>query len=792
MAGEEERLVVALEARIRDFEKNFEKAKAVSNRRFLEIEKRAQQNAVNLKNYFNGSTASISSAFEALGGAGIIASGGIAGAITTLKAAATSVADLAAEAQKAGVAFEPFQELKFAAEQARVGVDALTDGLKEMQLRADEFIRTGAGSSEEAFKRLGYTAAELKQKLQDPAALFEEIIDKMKRFSKAGQIRISDEIFGGSGGEQFLRFMDQGIGAISKAREEARRLGLVMSDEVAKEAAKVAKMFDMLALKIEVALKSGVLESAAALEKYKTEILAIGVALGAVTSGIVLGPLAASLASTAAAAVTAAGRITALNATILAVAAAQRTAALASAGLSAALSLLGGPWGIVIAAAVGTIAALALRQDKAKVAADAHKSAMGDLDEAIAQVKARVPGAEAALKALADQHVTNAEKALADAQAELEYARAVATNQKVGGWAGKYNAKMPTADTAAMTAALEKYIAAVELAQKRLDELKGRSESAPSAPAPAPDPSIGYGFKDVQKTMSERLRDLQQEQAQLGMTTQAAAEYKFMMDAINTAQEHNLKLSPEQLQQLQQLAARYGDVTAAVEKTKASQERQREMQQEVGNLAQSSIMGLIDGTKNWNDVLKDSIKLLAEMALKAALLGEGPLGSGGGGIVGGLVKSAGSAFSGGTTWYADGGVHTPQGPRKLKKYARGGVSRNAAIFGEAGPEAAVPLPDGRRIPVDVRVPISPAETMIRNAFSNNVSVSPSFVINQPGGGNDGRASDRDNLRAALRDATADIEAMVRKIFANDMTTMGPMGQAVRARFGLNPMRGVGR
>ena len=787
MAGEEERLVVALEARIRDFEKNFEKAKAVSNRRFLEIEKRAQQNAVNLKNYFNGSTASISSAFEALGGAGIIASGGIAGAITTLKAAATSVADLAAEAQKAGVAFEPFQELKFAAEQARVGVDALTDGLKEMQLRADEFIRTGAGSSEEAFKRLGYTAAELKQKLQDPAALFEEIIDKMKRFSKAGQIRISDEIFGGSGGEQFLRFMDQGLGAISKAREEARRLGLVMSDEVAKEAAKVAKMFDMLALKIEVALKSGVLEGAAALEKYKTEIIAVAAAFGAIAAGAALGPLAASLAATVSAAVTAAGQLTVAGAATLALAAAQRTAAFASAGLAAALRLVGGPWGIVIAAAVGTIAALALRQDQAKVAAEAHKSAMGDLDGAIARVKAGAPGAKEELKALADQHVTNAEKALADARAELEYARAVAANQKVGGWAGKYNAKMPTADTAEMTAALEKYISAVELAQKRLDELKGKSESAPSAPAPAPDPSIGYGFKDVQKTMSERLRDLQQEQAQLGMTTQAAAEYKFMMDAIAMAQEHHLKLSPEQLQQLQQLAARYGDVTAAIEKTKASQERQREMQQEVGNLAQSSIMGLIDGTKNWNDVLKDSIKLLAEMALKAALLGEGPLGTGGGGIIGGVIKEVGGSFK-----FADGGVMTPQGPRKLKKYARGGVSRNAAIFGEAGPEAAVPLPDGRRIPVDVRVPISPAETMIRNAFSNNVSVSPSFVINQPGGGNDGRASDRDNLRAALRDATADIEAMVRKIFTNDMTTMGPMGQAVRARFGLNPMRGVGR
>lgn len=35
-------------------------------------------------------------------------------------------------------------------------------------------------------------------------------------------------------------------------------------------------------------------------------------------------------------------------------------------------------------------------------------------------------------------------------------------------------------------------------------------------------------------------------------------------------------------------------------------------------------------------------------------------------------------------------------------YARGGIATMPSIFGEAGPEAAVPLPDGRRIPVDLR------------------------------------------------------------------------------------------
>jgi len=43
----------------------------------------------------------------------------------------------------------------------------------------------------------------------------------------------------------------------------------------------------------------------------------------------------------------------------------------------------------------------------------------------------------------------------------------------------------------------------------------------------------------------------------------------------------------------------------------------------------------------------------------------------------------------------------------LKTFARGGVSKTAAIFGEAGPEAAVPLPDGRHIPVKLMEPRIP-------------------------------------------------------------------------------------
>lgn len=70
-----------------------------------------------------------------------------------------------------------------------------------------------------------------------------------------------------------------------------------------------------------------------------------------------------------------------------------------------------------------------------------------------------------------------------------------------------------------------------------------------------------------------------------------------------------------------------------------------------------------------------------------------------GGLFGGVGTFGGNFGAAPTFGFAAGGVMTPQGPRRLPMFASGGTSNGAAIFGEAGPEAAVPLPDGRAIPV---------------------------------------------------------------------------------------------
>jgi hypothetical protein len=84
----------------------------------------------------------------------------------------------------------------------------------------------------------------------------------------------------------------------------------------------------------------------------------------------------------------------------------------------------------------------------------------------------------------------------------------------------------------------------------------------------------------------------------------------------------------------------------------------------------------------------------ADLAKK--MFGSLSSGGSGDGLIGGALKWAGTFFA------ADGGIAAYGKEVKLPRYAGGGVSNRAAIFGEAGPEAAVPLPDGRSIPVTMK------------------------------------------------------------------------------------------
>jgi septal ring factor EnvC (AmiA/AmiB activator) len=103
---------------------------------------------------------------------------------------------------------------------------------------------------------------------------------------------------------------------------------------------------------------------------------------------------------------------------------------------------------------------------------------------------------------------------------------------------------------------------------------------------------------------------------------------------------------------------------------------------------------LLSKTDDWGAALKDIasnvLRQIANQLFQIMVITP---------IVKAMTAGLGNMFG---VSFADGGIMTSRGPVELKKYARGGIANSPqlALFGEGRmPEAYVPLPDGRRIPV---------------------------------------------------------------------------------------------
>lgn len=269
-----ERLIVALEGRFSKYERDFERARRTTDRQFSAIERRTEQASRRMESTMAQAASRMGTALKTIGAgflggvAGGLAVGGLDQIVSSVGRIAESVANVGSEAKRAGVSIKAFQELKFVAEQNRIGVDALVDGLKEMNLRADEFIITGKGPAAEAFARLGFGAEELKRKLADPSALLVEIIGRLQTLDKAAQIRIADELFGGTAGERFVELLDQGAEGIRRQIAEANRLGVVLDADVIARADEIDRKFKIISTTISTSVKEGVVLLVSAMAEW--------------------------------------------------------------------------------------------------------------------------------------------------------------------------------------------------------------------------------------------------------------------------------------------------------------------------------------------------------------------------------------------------------------------------------------------------------------------------------------------------------------------------------------------
>lgn len=229
----------------------------------------------------------------------------------------------------------------------------------------------------------------------------------------------------------------------------------------------------------------------------------------------------------------------------------------------------------------------------------------------------------------------------------------------------------------------------------------------------------------------ERLEQMELEEQLVGKNGIAADVLRMKLDMLYEAKRKGLKLTEDQIKELNGLADAYGKVAERVAALQLMEEARFERAQLLRSPIDAAIasdlrnagieMDSVAGqayasfkkTTEQISIAKDEVKSFASGFISDILNGKSALES----LTGALQKlgdklidlaldsAINSLFSNlvGLFGGGGGGIGALSGQFAasggIGLFAKGGVSDKPAIFGEAGPEAAVPLPDGRSIPV---------------------------------------------------------------------------------------------
>ncbi len=265
-----------------------------------------------------------------------------------------------------------------------------------------------------------------------------------------------------------------------------------------------------------------------------------------------------------------------------------------------------------------------------------------------------------------------------------------------------------------------------------VDEIKKRTreETKPAKPKTSggtPDvESLGDNSKkyakeqeELQKLVTTQAKYLTGKQLELDAVNMSTLEYKKAADAnafMADAQEKTIGMTEQGKKEYLETAEALKELRAQMIETQYEQERSfgagakeflRDYAEEATNTAKqvkevfgTAFNGLEDaltnfvktGKLNFKDFANAVIDDIIRIAIRRAILAP-------------IANALGGGFGGSTAAFANGGIMTAGGPVSLKKYANGGIANSPqlALFGEGrSPEAYVPLPDGRSIPVTMK------------------------------------------------------------------------------------------
>ncbi|MGE0606566.1 MAG: phage tail tape measure protein [Pirellulales bacterium] len=186
-----------------------------------------------------------------------------------LGAAAKLFADFGSQlfdmGQRTGVSVEALSELSYAAQQSGANMETLEGGLRKMQ-KFLVGVAKGSDESKKTLSRLGLTLGDLSHLApEDQFALLGDRLSKIN--DPAVRAAVAMEVFGKTG-TALLPMLSEGAAGLEAMRQQARDLGLTMSDEDAQSADALGDALDSLW----ATMKAGVVAIGAALAPTLTEL----------------------------------------------------------------------------------------------------------------------------------------------------------------------------------------------------------------------------------------------------------------------------------------------------------------------------------------------------------------------------------------------------------------------------------------------------------------------------------------------------------------------------------------
>lgn len=272
---------------------------------------------------------------------------------------------------------------------------------------------------------------------------------------------------------------------------------------------------------------------------------------------------------------------------------------------------------------------------------------------------------------------------------------------------------------------------------------------------------------DLNKAINDTIKSYDDQAAVLRMTASDAEAYRVEQSLLNEQIRRYGTVSAEARAQIEAAGEAVRTRVAQTDAEAKIYQREVELSDQlrqglldVGTAGLEGFDSMADAARRFTQqILEAIVQMYVLKPLIESVLGEGGTSAFGAGGLGGII---GSIFgSGGAGASSSGLVFGP-----LPAFASGGVSDKPGIFAESGPEAAVPLPDGRSIPVTLNGSPAPA-----NVSVHVVNNAPAEVSTDSQTGANGETY----LRIVVNEVKKE-------------TAKGGFDAANRTRFGVVPRR----